>query len=200
MNKNKFIRYLKTLPRNAKVLDAGCGTGNNSRYIHKIRPDLKIYGVDINSNLQKKVPKYMNFKPISVENLKCFKNGYFDCILCFHLIEHLRDPTIAISEFNRVLKRKGVIFAESPSWISTIMPIGYNFYDDPTHIRPYTKKSFKILFSDFSIKYVANETAIFFYLAELYNLNFFSLGYLLRSFLHFLGVYKTAIFVIVTKK
>ena len=146
MNKKLFEKYIKQLPKKAKVLDAGCGSGNNSRYVKSIRPDLVIHAVDIDGSLKKEVPDFVRFYQESIENLKSFKEGLFDCILCFHVIEHVLNSKKVVSEFKRVLKNKGVVFAESPHWVSTIMPIGCNFYDDPTHLRPHSKQSFSCLF------------------------------------------------------
>ncbi|MBU0478819.1 class I SAM-dependent methyltransferase [bacterium] len=171
MNKKIFKEYINSLPKNAKVLDAGCGMGNISKYVHDIRSDLEIYGIDADNSLKNKVPDYIKFFNMSVDNLGNFEDSFFDCILCFHVLEHLHNPTRAISEFYRVLNKNGVIFAESPHWTSAITPIGFNFYDDPTHIRPYSKKSYRILFKQFSIKYISFETPVFFYLAKLYDLD-----------------------------
>lgn len=200
MNKRKFEKYIKSLPKNAKVLDAGCGDGNNSRYIQSIRPDLDICAIDIDGSKQHKVPEHVRFFTMSVEDLSRFPDEHFDCVACFHVIEHLADPSKAVAEFHRVLKPNGIIFAESPHWVSTITPIGFNFYDDPTHIRPHNTRSFGALFRGFSIKYLKFETPIFFYLGALYNLNQYSPGFLFRRLLKFLGVYKTAVFIIATKK
>jgi len=199
MNKNLFERYIKALPENARVLDAGCGGCEITRYIHSLRPDLKIFDVDINPQLKEKFPEYARFFNMSVENLK-FNKRYFDCILCFHVIEHLRNPQKAISEFYRVLKEEGIVFAESPHWITAITPVGYNFYDDPTHVRPYNTKSYRRLFSNFSVKYASFEAPIFFYLPNLYDMKTLSFGYLARKAFNLFGLYNTSVFLIAKKE
>ena len=78
----------------------------------------------------------------------------FDAVICFHVIEHLHNPKNAITEVWRVLKGGGIVIAESPHWRSTIKFFGFNFWDDPTHIRPYSPKSFSSLFSEFTVKQV----------------------------------------------
>jgi SAM-dependent methyltransferase len=199
MNKNLFEKYIRALPQYARVLDAGSGDCEITRYIHSLRPDLEIFDIDINLQLKEKAPEYARFFNMSVENLK-FKKGYFDCILCFHVLEHLREPKIAINEFYKVLNKKGVIFAESPHWITTITPVGYNFYDDSTHIRPYNVKSYSSLFGHFSVKYASFEAPIFFYLPKLYNLETFSSGYMIRKLFNFFGLYNTSVFLIAKKE
>jgi len=83
-------------------------------------------------------------------------------------------------------------------------PIGFNFYDDPTHIRPYNKKSYENLFQQFSIKYIASEPAIFFFIPEFYGLN--KLAWLNRHrWWHliskiFANIYRPAVFIVAIKK
>jgi len=202
MNIRLFKECIRALPKNAKVLDAGCGSGNVPRFLKQMRKDVTIYGIDLEKKVKKDTPDFVNFFVGSVESMKMFKDSFFDCILCFHVLEHLENPGKAIKEFQRVLKRKGRLFIESPHWISTIMPIGYNFYDDVTHKRPYTKKTLLMLLHDsqLDIKKIGFDTPIFFYLADLYKINKRSIGYFARKIIYLLNMYKTAVWVYAVKK
>jgi len=64
------------------------------------------------------------------------------------VIEHLRYPLKIGREINRVLKPGGVIYLETPNWTSVLVPSfgfrrdqhsPFNFYDDHTHVKPWTK-------------------------------------------------------------
>jgi ubiquinone/menaquinone biosynthesis C-methylase UbiE len=133
---------------------------------------------------------------MSVENLS-FKEESFDCILCFHVLEHIHNTTKVASEFKRVLKKNGYVIAESPHWITTMSPSSFNFYDDPTHVRPHNKQSFSRLFSDFNIQYVKFESSIYMYAAQ--KERRFSPKYILRQMLKCLGVYRNVVFIIAKK-
>lgn len=195
MNLRKFRRLLLSLPKNARVLDAGCGSGNNSRFMLKVRPDLVVHCLDINSLHRSSVQSFAHFHCGSVEQMSFFGDGFFDLVVCFHVLEHLYDPYKAVSEFKRVLKHRGYLVAESPHWISTIMPVGFNFFDDPTHIRPFSLASFrKYLFHDFRILYLRFEAPVFFFLSGLYGIKGFS--YWFRRMINLLGIYRTAVFLI----
>lgn len=197
MNPNAFKRILKSLPKNPKVLDAGCGTGNNSRYLLQLRPDAQITCIDLQGKYAKNVQDFATFIEGSVTDMKMIKDDKFDLIICFHLLEHIPTPADAVAEFKRVLKPNGVIACECPHWISTIMPYGFNFYDDPTHIRPFTIETFRqYLFKDFTIEYIRSEPPIFHYTPSLYNINPRSLGHLFRRLLAGLGLFRTAVFCI----
>lgn len=48
---DSYDRFLELLPRQAKVLDLGCGPGNISHYLLTHRADLDILGTDIAGNM-----------------------------------------------------------------------------------------------------------------------------------------------------
>lgn len=64
-------------------------------------------------------------------------DGGIGAILCFHLVEHLLDPTNLLSESRRVLKKGGKLFLVSPDWRKQMR----TFWRDPTHLHPYDKES-----------------------------------------------------------
>ena len=199
MNRAQFEQHLRSLPPKARVLDAGCGTGHNSRYALFLRPDLKITGLDIEPSYKEDVPKEITFVSGDINRLR-FKNESFDAVLCFHLIEHLPDPRKAASELRRVLKTGGLLFAEAPNWVCTLLPIGTNFWDDPTHLRPHSKASFTEIFKDFQALLLETDEPIMFFLPSLYNIPRGGLTNLIRKVMSFFGLFRIAVFLIAKKK
>jgi len=106
---NRFIEYLKN---GSKVLDAGCGPGRDSKVFYDL--GFNIFGVDLSSNLLKiasqKCPQGI-FKKADFLSLP-FNDKYFDGIWAsaslLHL-ENISDVEKALSEFNRVLKKDGIL-------------------------------------------------------------------------------------------
>ncbi|MFH0832253.1 MAG: class I SAM-dependent methyltransferase [Candidatus Aenigmatarchaeota archaeon] len=184
MNIGYLEKIVSELPRNSKVLDAGCGSGIISKFIKKIRNDVNIYGIDKKSA---KLPSFVKFKKCDVEKLT-FKNSYFDAVFCFHVIEHLDLPKKAVDEFHRVLKKNGKLVVETPHWVSAITPVGYKFYSDKTHKKPFSKKSLKSLLSRFKVQKICFDTPVYFYLKE------FDRKFLIpRKILNAVGLYKTVV-------
>jgi SAM-dependent methyltransferase len=72
-----------------------------------------------------------------------FVDGYFDGIFCCWLFEHLLEPARALLEIRRVMRAGGYacIVVPSPNDIAA-------FYDDYTHIRPFTPISLRQLAMD----------------------------------------------------
>jgi SAM-dependent methyltransferase len=199
MNPKVVKRLVGSLPPNARVLDAGCGSGNNSRYLLSLRPDLKITGLDIDPQVRRQVPEGVFFRQGSVLHLKAFRSETFDAVLCFHLLEHLSDPRLAVSELGRVLKKGGVLLAECPHWVCAFLPIGSNFYDDPTHIRPHSKESFKELFKAFNVESLEVDEPIMFHMPALYGIPTRSATHALRKILSWFGLFRIAVFLAARK-
>jgi len=148
-----FTKFARKIPDQASVLDVGCGTGKALRGLREARPDLKLFGVDI-EDTRKLLPKDVSFSLGSVDRLSgLYKENTFDVIVCQHVIEHLPNPVNMILEFKKVLKPGGLIYIETPNWTRLFIPFHQNFFwNDYTHLRPYSKITFKRLFSDFDFK------------------------------------------------
>ena len=66
-----------------------------------------------------------------------FKNNSFDLILCLAVIEHIENVDNFMEQAFRVLKPGGLFYLSTPNFKFCFK----NFYNDPTHIKPYTDLS-----------------------------------------------------------
>jgi len=97
---NEFFELAKLL--NAKtLLDAGCGSGINSRLAEK--QGFKVIGMDINPNVAIEREKGIKFEQGNLEQLK-YANKQFDASLCMNIIMHIDDKK-AIAQLKRVTKK-----------------------------------------------------------------------------------------------
>jgi 2-polyprenyl-3-methyl-5-hydroxy-6-metoxy-1,4-benzoquinol methylase len=78
-----------------------------------------------------------------------FGDETFDVVLLMSIIEHLTDPSNLMNEIRRILKKDGILIIVTPNWKYSYK----NFYDDLTHIKPYTTSSlsFTLQMFDFSV-------------------------------------------------
>ena len=109
-----------------RVVDLGCG----DQYIKKAFEDrgATYRGVDIDEcNLE--VQRF----PV--------EDSSQDIAVCLALIEHLRDPGHFLAETLRVLKPGGLLWLSTPD----IEACGTKFWNDPTHVHPYTRASLKMV-------------------------------------------------------
>ena len=131
-----LFRYLNSLPMGAQILDAGCGAGGFLELMELENPNIASLGIDIGfpSSFAAKAP----FIRGSVTSLP-FADNSFDLVTCSHVIEHLTNPIPCLRELLRVCKPGCMVYIEAPSPRSTWIPFFNIFWDDPTHVRPYSQ-------------------------------------------------------------
>ena len=71
-----------------------------------------------------------------------------DLVLSYSVIEHLTDPSNFLQESYRILKPRGYMIIETPNWQYSYS----SFYNDYTHVKPYTPASLSSLASDFNFE------------------------------------------------
>lgn len=99
-----------------RVLEAGCGAGAMAKSIKYYRPDLEVYGCDISKksiSIAQKQADGVNFRLGNIYNLP-FKDNFFDAVVVFDVLEHLKTPRGALQEIKRVLKKSGVFHCVTP--------------------------------------------------------------------------------------
>lgn len=64
-----------------------------------------------------------------------------DIAICLALLEHLKDPGHFLTEVKRILKPGGALWLSTPD----IEACGPKFWNDPTHVHPYTRSSLRML-------------------------------------------------------
>ncbi len=100
----------------AKVLDVGCATGD---FIKSAKVHFNIWGVDI-SEYAIEVAKKNN--PEVSGNIDCqmiedytSSEGYFDAVVLWDVIEHLREPVKVVSRLVDFLKPGGILVISTPN-------------------------------------------------------------------------------------
>ena len=103
----------QTLKPCSHLLDAGCGCGKFFRLEHAKRLGSLIVGVDIAADIQQNADLDLGVRG-DLENLP-FTDSSFDVVVCRVVIEHLRQPSLALAEFYRVLAPGGRLFIFTPN-------------------------------------------------------------------------------------
>jgi 2-polyprenyl-3-methyl-5-hydroxy-6-metoxy-1,4-benzoquinol methylase len=107
------LRILKNV--RGSILEVGCGGGQFLRMLRRHRPDLTIYGVDVDPTavLYASKNEELAITCASVENLP-FDPEMFSAVVGVDILEHVENPSQAIKEVYRVLKKGGSGFFYVP--------------------------------------------------------------------------------------
>lgn len=105
-------------------IDLGCGDGGFSRVC--VVFGIKSKGFDY--------PKFD-----CEQDCLPYADNSVDFITMNGVIEHLYDASHILTEIKRVLKIGGLLYINTPNFQMDYK----NFYNDPTHVKPYTPKSIK---------------------------------------------------------
>lgn len=133
-----------------RVLDVGCGTGENSRVI--AAKGHKVSGVDLSENaIQKYQAHGFEGHVMDIEQGLDFPNASFDVLFCSEVIEHLAAPERLASEAYRVLVPGGKLILSTPNsafWVYRALALlGWTLSElqHPKHLHFFSRRSLRRL-------------------------------------------------------
>lgn len=144
-----MIRYLFAVhfAKGKTVLDVGCGEGYGSNLLSSHGKAKKVFGIDIDPASIKHAKKHYVSKSVhyavdSAETLSTIKDKSIDLVVCFELIEHIKDQKACFKNIKRVLKKGGVMIVSTPN--KHVYPKG-----NPFHLKELYPHEFRTLVSSF---------------------------------------------------
>jgi ubiquinone/menaquinone biosynthesis C-methylase UbiE len=103
------------LPRNASILDAGCGTGEGASRIARLFPDARVLAVDIlDDHLARARSRYADLAArLTFAHQSIFAlgepTGSFDLTVCRHVLHSIPQADTVIAELARVTRPGGYL-------------------------------------------------------------------------------------------
>jgi len=144
-----YLRHLRAyefagsiIGENCNVLDIGCGEGYGAAYLANSSPTINITALDVREDsikhAQNKYPlkncQYIHYDGHGIPQ----QDSSFDVVLCFQVIEHIKDDYGFISETHRLLKPNGVLIMTTPN--KTHRLISWQKPWNTYHVREYYPK------------------------------------------------------------
>jgi len=115
---DQIIHNDTLFPEDSFVLEAGCGVGAQTKIIAPKNPGSNFISIDLSVDsireaqelLKTQDIKNVEFKQADIYQLP-FKDETFDSVIICFVLEHLHNPTQALFELKRVLKKGGTMIA-----------------------------------------------------------------------------------------
>lgn len=133
-----------------RLLDIGCGAGDNAALIRSKNSECDVYGITFSAAEAELAKRNMTkcwVFDIEGELPAELGRETFDALIFSHILEHLRDPAVVLARFSRLLRSGGVVLIAVPNVLSWRMRLQFlqgNFtYEsagvlDDTHLRFFT--------------------------------------------------------------
>jgi SAM-dependent methyltransferase len=98
------------------VLDAGCGRGNYfDSVLARLNDEARYFAGDFSSGMVRRAAQHelANYIDFAVEDLQAipFPDNTFDVVMANHVLYHVPDLDLALSEIHRVLRPDGVLLS-----------------------------------------------------------------------------------------
>jgi SAM-dependent methyltransferase len=141
---------VRHFPPSARLLDVGCGGAWLADHFERYS------GVDVSAEaVEAARSRGRQVELIEPGARLPFDDESFDGVVLKDVLEHVDDPVATVLDVRRVLVPGGRVFASSPDaqrWV----------WDDYTHRRPFTRKSYRLLFEDqgFSVDRIGYESVM----------------------------------------
>jgi SAM-dependent methyltransferase len=92
--------FARLAPKDAHILDVGCGDGLLSAALRSLRPDLTLRGIDV-------LPRERTHIPVEIfDGVRIpFGDDSFDAVLFSDVLHHTDDPAVLLREAHRVARR-----------------------------------------------------------------------------------------------
>ena len=133
-----------------RILDIGCGAGDNAALIKSKYTECDVFGIThsaAEAEIAKNQMKQCFVFDIESDIPADLAQQSFDVLIFSHVLEHLRDPAEVLSKFSRLLRSGGFVLIAVPNILSWRMRLQFlrgNFeYEsagelDDTHLRFFT--------------------------------------------------------------
>lgn len=152
----------KHIPIGARVLDVGCSTGDFGKAIHD-QLSASVWGIDADPTavqLACQSGSYVQVNCIDLDStdLKAvYGELRFDFVVALDILEHLREPALALKRFTDLLTSDGMVVLSIPniahgSVVLDLTRSRFSYADDGlldrTHLRFFTRESIAELLTD----------------------------------------------------
>lgn len=145
------VPLIELLPTSCRrVLDVGCGAGDNAALVKSRYPECDVFGITHSGVEAECARRHMvqcwvfDIEAVLPDDLA---HQSFDVLIFSHVLEHLRNPAVVLARFSRLLRSGGQVLIAVPNVLSWRMRVQFLLgrfeYEsagvlDDTHLRFFT--------------------------------------------------------------
>lgn len=132
----------RSVPRNVRVLDVGCGFGQSLGY-HAAR-GCDVYGVEADENISRVADKFGFKVHVGLFDDSIYETGFFDYVTMDQVIEHVNDPISILRGVSRILKSGGTAILSTPNacgWGAKLFGRRWINWHAPYHVQFFSRHS-----------------------------------------------------------
>jgi len=112
--REEMLRFVP--PDATTILDIGCGSGEFGRIL-KNRRGAEVWGIELVKEVADEAA--LKLDRVLAGNIETgeleLPDGYFDCVICNDVLEHLIDPWRVLGMLRKKLRTNGVVVASIPN-------------------------------------------------------------------------------------
>jgi SAM-dependent methyltransferase len=108
---------LARVPKQSRrILDIGCGNGLFGQVLRRECPERQVVGITHSQEEAALAREVLDQVIVADLESYDFRHlGRFDCVICSHVLEHLRNPDVVLSRLESVLAPKGTVLIALPN-------------------------------------------------------------------------------------
>lgn len=164
--RREMLGYIPAAART--ILEVGCGSGDFGAMLKNER-HAEVWGIELASTAAERAAQRLD--RVLACNIEAddvpLPEGYFDCIVCNDVLEHLVDPWRVLRRFRANLKQEGLIVASIPNvrfyllLRDLLLRKRWEYRDqgvlDKTHLRFFTDGTIREMFESSGYQVLAIE-------------------------------------------
>jgi ubiquinone/menaquinone biosynthesis C-methylase UbiE len=159
----KKLQLIKKYHKGGNLMDLGCGLGY---FLHGAKKDatFNAVGVDISQDAIDYVKNKFGYDVHNEVALNSLKEGDYDAITQWHVLEHVHQLNERMTQLGRLLKPDGTLFIAVPnsnSWDAKHYQSFWDGYDVPRHLYHFNQKSFGLLMQKHGFEVIETRPMIF---------------------------------------
>jgi 2-polyprenyl-3-methyl-5-hydroxy-6-metoxy-1,4-benzoquinol methylase len=145
---NELLDSFEPFRKTGKILDVGCGIGYFLEVAKQRNWD--VYGTEFTNE----AVVICESKGINIEkgvlDISNYEKESFDIITSFEVIEHINNPREELTNFNKLLRKGGLVYITTPNFNSLLryrLKSDYNVIVYPEHLSYYSPKTLTNVFT-----------------------------------------------------